>query len=367
MATSVSSRTASAVLSQESPIIGGDTVVNLTSAKTLASLGITVTGLGSTRLSAQASGGVSADFRITGGTDDKSSLSDVILHQGSGLQLATAKGTVGISDFRIDTLNGLVFANATINGAAIGNYAVFALGPNGALTFTPLAASGVDQALGVTAITTSTQVGIASTAPVVDPFPIGTSPAKVTQFLNSQNLFSAPAQQAVIGGDTAITLTSAKTLESLGVTVKGVGLATVSATDGKVVADFPITGGTDGPGTNDVLLHQGSGIELSDKAGTITLTDFVVDLQNGVVDANVKLNGFNLEPAAVFKIGAGASLTFTPEAAGVVNQILGTKAITSSTEIGIAAPKPVSLPASMAPVVTASSDTVIQLPDYSFR
>jgi hypothetical protein len=148
---------------------------------------------------------------------------------------------------------------------------------------------------------------------------------------------------AIIGGKTAVTLTSAATLDSLGVTVAPLGTATVDASGAAPVADFPVTGGTEGPGAgNDVILHQGSGLELSDSAGTLDLSDFRVDTVNRVIDANVTANGQSAGNLAVFDIGGdGTTLTLTEAAASAANTVLGTTALSSSVEIGTAAPSPV--------------------------
>jgi hypothetical protein len=149
----------------------------------------------------------------------------------------------------------------------------------------------------------------------------------------------------LLGGDTAVTLTSAATLGSLGVSVAPLGAATLDASGAAPVADFPITGGTAGPGSDLVILHQGSGLELADSAGALDLSDFQIDTRNGVVDANVSVNGQSAGNVAVFSIGTdGTTLRLTPSAAGVVDQTLGTAAFSSDTVIGTAAPWPVALP-----------------------
>src|SRR5690242_2243744 len=146
----------------------------------------------------------------------------------------------------------------------------------------------------------------------------------------------------ILGGDTAVTLTSAATLASLGVGATPLGSAALDASGASPVADFPITGGTAGPGSGLLLLHQGSGLELADGAGTLDLSDFRIDTQNGVVNANVVANGQSAGNVAVFDIGAdGSTLTLTPTAAEVADQTLGTTALTLDTVVGTAAPSPV--------------------------
>jgi hypothetical protein len=167
------------------------------------------------------------------------------------------------------------------------------------------------------------------------------------------------ATQPIIGGDTSVTLTSASTLQSLGVAVTPLGSATVD-TSGTPVAAFPITGGTEGPGSGvDVILHQGSGLELSDSKGTLDLRDLLIDTQNGVIDANVSVNGKLVGNVAVFDIGLdGSTLTLTPTAAGVANQALGTTAITPSVVIGSASLSPVALPAGAVSWLSSASGWV---------
>ena len=60
----------------------------------------------------------------------------------------------------------------------------------------------------------------------------------------------------IIGGETAVTLTSASTLASLGVTVTALGSAKLNTSGPTPVADFPITGGMESS-RGDVILHQG--------------------------------------------------------------------------------------------------------------
>jgi hypothetical protein len=148
--------------------------------------------------------------------------------------------------------------------------------------------------------------------------------------------------QPIVGGETAVTLTSAATLGSLGVGVAPLGSATLDASGADPVATFPITGGTVGPGSDAVVLHQGSGLELSATSAWVDLSDFLIDTRNAVVNANVAVNGEDAGNAAVFGIGAdGATLTLTSFAAEVLGEVFGTGAITPGLEIGVAAPSPI--------------------------
>ncbi len=318
------------------PILGGDTAVTLTSAATLASLGISVKTTGSATLTANGANPI-ADFRITGGSAGPGS-NAVILHNGSGLSLSDAKGTVKVEDFLIDTRNRVVDANVTVNGQSVGNVAVFSIGADGAtLSLTATAASVLDSTLGITALSSSTVIGIAAPAPKIDPLSLGLA--------DLRPIFGVgDAPVPVLGGDTFVTLTSAGTLTSLGVSVSALGTARIFASSAGPVADFGITGGTEGPGGRELLLHQGSGLELKDRAGTLDLRDFIVDTKNRVIDANVTANGTDVGNVAVFSIGAdGSTLTLTAAGAQAANATLGTSAFNTSIVIGTANPNPFTL------------------------
>jgi hypothetical protein len=56
----------------------------------------------------------------------------------------------------------------------------------------------------------------------------------------------------------------------------------LTSSGGTPVANFPITGGThDLFNGGEVVNHQGSGLQLEDSIGSVGLTDFTVDTQNG--------------------------------------------------------------------------------------
>ena len=101
-----------------------------------------------------------------------------------------------------------------MNGTFAGNEAVFKLGTDGSLTFTDAAASAVDHTLGTTAITTSTVVGVADTAP--NTAPVSIPLPHVQAQVPGLPTLPAGVTEAILGGDTAITLSSASTLTSLG-------------------------------------------------------------------------------------------------------------------------------------------------------
>jgi hypothetical protein len=313
------------------PVVGGNTNVTLTSAATLASLNVSATPLGTATIDTSGSDPI-ATFPITGGTEGPDS-SIVLLHQDSGLELADSAGTVDLQDFRIDTQNRVVDANVTVNDTSAGNVAVFGIGSDGtSLTLTPAAATVVDQALGTTAITPDVVIGTASPSPETIDNPLCQAGLR---FLHDSGAIP------ILGGTTAVFLTSAGTLQSLGVSVTPDGTASVFGQGPYPIATFPITGGTLGSDGSLTLLHQGSGLTLSDSAGSVSLNDFLIDTKNGLIDANVAVNGTSAGNVAVFNLGGpGGTLTLTPAAADVVDKALGTTAITSSTTIGTAIPFP---------------------------
>ena len=333
------------------PIIGGDTAVTLTSAAALQSLHISVSALGSGALDTSGDTPV-ADFPVTGGTEGPGAGNEVVLHQGSGLELNDSTGTLDLRDFRVDTQNDAIYANVNANGTNAGNVAAFDIGSGGTLTLTEKAADVANQVLGTTALTPNVEIGNAVVSPVISPFTIGVADDRLLRFLASHDQGSPPAPdetRPIIGGDTAVTLTSAATLQSLGVSVAQIGSASLDTSGDTPVAKFPVTGGTEGPGADvSVILHQGSGLELNDSTGTLDLRDFLIDTQNSVVDANVTVNGNDAGHVAVFDIGAGDSLTLTPAAADLANQVLGLTTLTPNIPIGIAAPAPIALPAGLA-------------------
>src|SRR3954454_3040276 len=83
------------------PVVGGDTNVTLTSSATLVSLNVSATPLGTATIDTRDTDPVATSLR-SGGTEASHS-SIVLLHQDSGLELATSAGTVDLQDFRIDT------------------------------------------------------------------------------------------------------------------------------------------------------------------------------------------------------------------------------------------------------------------------
>ncbi|MDO9710643.1 hypothetical protein [Paracraurococcus lichenis] len=308
------------------PILGGETTVTLTSAATLAALGIQVAPLGSASVDAGAGDPV-AFFPITGGTAGDAPGITQILHEGSGLALSTHAGTIELTDFRIDTLFGTIAGDVAVNGYTVPNVALFSLGADGAtLTLTPIVAQTVGGVLGAPAVTPDVVIGLADTFP-------STGPDVVLLPHESDT-------QPFVGGETLVTLTSAPVLASLGIEVGLTGSAGLDASGAFPVADFPVTGGTAGLGESLVILHQGSGLTLSNAAGSLDFADFIVDTKDSAIYANVSVYGQLSGNIAVFEIGQDATLTLTPFVADLANQVFGTTAITAEVPIGTAAPMP---------------------------
>jgi hypothetical protein len=322
------------------PITGGDTSVTLTAASILQSLGVNVAPLGSATIEATDSDPV-ARFAITGGTEGPIDDTSVILHQGSGLELSSQAGVINLRDFRIDTENLTVKSNVTVNGTAAGNVTVFDIGAGGSLTLTDTAAGVVSGALGVPAITSDVTIGTAAPMPVVD----WACLQDHCQPDNGMQFLASPDTQPIIGGETAVALTAASTLQSLHVSVSPLGSAVINPADPDPIAQFPITGGTLGPADGEaVILHQGSGLELEDRDSSVELRDFLIDTQNHVVDANVTVDDLSFGNITIFEIGGNGTLLLTPAAAGVLSDAFGTPAITAGLGIGTAVPSPIALP-----------------------
>ncbi len=325
-------------------IIGGDTIVTVpeSTVAALESLHVRVTGYGSAQLSTDSSGDLLAQFPITGGYAGPY---DTILHEGSGLRFADAHGSIRVSDFRIDTQTDIVYGDVhltegstTINES---NVDLFAIGAGDALTFTSDAISAVNAALG-SSLTTAVAVGTAAPAPILNPLPAYIEESSVIRGLFHDYGYTG-GEEPIIGGRTVVSLTSLSTLQSLGVSVSGLGSAIVRTHIANPVAIFGINGGTETSG-GDVILHQGSGLELKDSAGTVDIKNLVVDTIHSVVDASVSLDGKFAHDIAVFNIGSGGALSLTSGAASALDATLNLgSALSSSTVIGNAAPHPVAL------------------------
>jgi hypothetical protein len=325
-------------------LIGGDTTLTVPTGtvEALTGLNVSVSGLGSAEVGLDAAGDLVADFPITGGYEG---VYDVILHQGSGLSFSDSHGFIDISDLRIDTRTDVVYGDVSLQtGSTTINESdvdLFNIGTGDKLTFTNDALSAVNLALGSN-LSPSVQVGTATPHPISNPLPVSIEEAPLVQGVLGL-LGHHGGTEPIVGGQTDVTLTSASTLESLGLSVSTLGSARIENSGANPVAEFAITGGTE-TAAGDVILHEGSGLALSKGADTVALQNFIVDTIHDVVDADVTIDGHFAGDLAVFNLGAGGKLTLTSAAANALDQTFNLgSTLSASTEIGIAAPHPFAL------------------------
>ena len=160
--------------------------------------------------------------------------------------------------------------------------------------------------------------------------------------LSGSALAALPAGAATItGGTTAVTLTSAPSLASLGLSVSPTGTATV-ATDasGLPVVTFPITGGTTAGG-NAIIEHNGSGLLFSNGGGaTLGIGNFRIDTAAALITGDASANGSALGIVPLFKLAPGAQLLLTAEAAGAFQTVFNADVV-ENTIVGTAAVNPI--------------------------
>lgn len=95
-------------------VIGGDTRVVFTEAITGLNVGLT----GGATLVGGAPG-LTVNFGITGGDLD-AALAGTILHAGSGLTFSNGVNTLAVGNFVIDTTQGLLLGDVSLNGGSLG-------------------------------------------------------------------------------------------------------------------------------------------------------------------------------------------------------------------------------------------------------
>ncbi len=159
-----------AATAQAAPITGGTTQVTLTIASTLASLGASVSPLGTATVSD--TNPPVATFPITGGST--SSTGDMIQHNGSGLEISASPTVIDTQNYLIDTANAVIDAAVSENGTSVGTIGLFTLGSSGLtnvpLTLTSGAVTALNAAFGLSgadALTTSTPIGTLTSSPTV--------------------------------------------------------------------------------------------------------------------------------------------------------------------------------------------------------
>jgi hypothetical protein len=156
---------ATAAAAHAAPITGGTTEVTLTSAATLASLGASVSGLGTATINTSGTYPV-ATFPITGGSTSPSG--NLIEHNGSGLAITAGSTVVDARNFLIDTANAVIDSDVSINSGSSSNIGLFAIGSGLSLTLTSGAATALSPVFGLPASQLEALViGTATTSPTV--------------------------------------------------------------------------------------------------------------------------------------------------------------------------------------------------------
>jgi hypothetical protein len=170
-----------------------------------------------------------------------------------------------------------------------------------------------------------------------------------------------PAQALpVTGGTTAVKLTSAPTLTEAGVTFSGLGSVALSpGSDGVPIAYFPITGGNiDTTTFAGTIAHSGSGLRFATTAGSLALTDFLINTSTLSLTGTASFGTTTLTNVALFDLSFGTvpvfpfNLKLTATAAGALSAVLGVPNLTGAT-IGIANTLPIT--AAVPEVDTATS------------
>jgi len=167
---------ASAAQATALPITGGVTAVTLTSAPTLASVGLGVAPQGTATVSPGSDGTPLAYFPVTGGAIDTGSFAGTIEHDGSGLALSDASITLNLTDFVIDTVALTLTGNAAFGTTAIPGVPLFNIGFSSnpvspfSLTLTAAAAGALTAVFGLPDLT-GLEIGTANTIPITTAVP----------------------------------------------------------------------------------------------------------------------------------------------------------------------------------------------------
>lgn len=164
---------------------------------------------------------------------------------------------------------------------------------------------------------------------------------------------AAPLAQAqavpIIGGNTAVTLTSASALNEAGLSVAPLGSATVVPDSNPPIINFGITGGSIDLNTfAGTIEHDGSGFSLSDDDVTVELRNFVINTVTLVLSGDVTANGSMLDDVGLLNIGLSGieetpfSLTLTDTAAGLLSSIFFSDEVDlTGFELGLASTQPI--------------------------
>ena len=139
----------------------------------------------------------------------------------------------------------------------------------------------------------------------------------------------------IVGGTTTVTLTSAPTLTSLGVTASTLGTATAMLGAGGIpVVDFPITGGDLSTSFAGTIQHNGSGLKLSAGTSSISLTDFLINTSTLLLSGGVSFGSTTLNNVPLLSLvssgntAAPFNLTLTSQAAGALTAVFGVSDLT---------------------------------------
>jgi len=154
----------------------------------------------------------------------------------------------------------------------------------------------------------------------------------------------------IIGNATSVELTSFDALTGLGLSVSALGTAIVAVDGDFPVATFNITGGTLDSDTGfAVIEHDGSGLGLTDGMTAVSLENFLINTESGILSGDVSVNNSFVANVGLFSIQQDLTLLLTAGAAKTLNSVYGT-ALPEGLEIGIASvdvavvPVPAALP-----------------------
>lgn len=176
---------AGAAQAQALPVTGGTTSVKVTSIATLASLGLTLDGVGGASISPGSDGVPIAYFGVTGGSLDTGTFAGTIEHAGSGLRLSNGSASIEVTDFVIDTAGLQLRGDVRYGSTSLSDVALFDIGLTGSpflpfsLAITAAAAGALSNVLGIPNVTGAV-VGEANTVPITAPVP---EPATVLSML----------------------------------------------------------------------------------------------------------------------------------------------------------------------------------------